>query len=86
MEKKYAVVGMLVNHRKQAVPGVQHVLTNFGNQIIGRMGHPEGYGDNKEDGLITLTMHATDADIAEFTNQINSIDGVVVNVATIARH
>lgn len=85
MNKTYAVVGMLVNHRKKAVPVVQHVLTNFGDQIIGRMGHPKGYGENKEDGLITLTMHATDTEIAEFTHQLDSIDGVVVNVATIAQ-
>lgn len=83
-QKKYAVVGMLVNRRKKAAQHVQHVLTDFGDQIIGRMGLPEGHGENKEDGLITLTMHASDTDINEMANKLNSIDGVTVNIATVA--
>lgn len=85
MDKKYAVVGMLVNRRKKAAPLVQHILTDFGDQIIGRMGLPEGHGDNKEDGLITLTMHASAADIAEMTSQLDAIEGVAINVATITK-
>jgi putative iron-only hydrogenase system regulator len=85
MDKKYAVVGMLVNRRKKAAPMVQHVLTDFGDRIIGRMGLPEGHGDNKDDGLITLTMHASDNDLQEMTQQLSAIEGVVVNVATVTR-
>jgi putative iron-only hydrogenase system regulator len=85
MDKKYAVVGLLVNRRKKSAPLVQHVLTDFGNLIVGRMGLPEGHGDDKEDGLITLTMHASESDLQEMTSQLSAIEGVVVNMATIAR-
>jgi putative iron-only hydrogenase system regulator len=85
MSKKYAVVGMLVNRRKKAAPLVQYVLTDFGDSIIGRMGLPEGHGHDHEDGLITLTMHAEDRDIKEMVTQLNTIEGVVVNAATIVR-
>lgn len=78
MSKYLSLVGILVDHRGAMAPRVQEVITEYGAEVIGRLGVPS---PSKEKGLITLAMEAETNEIEEFKTKLKAIEGVEVQVA-----
>lgn len=77
--KNLSLVGILVDHRGDMAPRVQEVITEYGTEVIGRLGVPS---PSKEKGLITLAMEAEISEIQEFTGRLKAIEGVEVQIAS----
>lgn len=70
------IIGIRVDDRDDHAASVQKVLTHYGSQISVRFGIPT---PDKDDGLITVVMEADKSEIRRFTDDLLSIEGVVVN-------
>lgn len=78
MQNRLAVVGILVQNRENASERVNHILSEYGNIIVGRMGIPY-----RERGVsvIALIVDGTTDDIGALTGKLGSIPGVKVKSA-----
>ncbi|QSZ28201.1 CopG family transcriptional regulator [Aceticella autotrophica] len=77
-ENRLAVVGILVKNRKTSSDMVNHILSEFGDIIVGRMGIPY-----REKGIsvIALIINGTTDEIGALTGKLGNIDGVKVRSA-----
>ncbi|MFA5287646.1 MAG: TM1266 family iron-only hydrogenase system putative regulator [Candidatus Omnitrophota bacterium] len=78
MEKRLGFVGVIIHNRKKAAPLVNHVLTEFGELIIGRMGIPHV---KKELSVIVLIVDASTDELGALTGKLGKISGVSVKSA-----
>lgn len=78
MQSRLAVVGILVQNRENTSEKVNHILSEYGNIIVGRMGIPY-----RERGvsIIALIVDGTTDDIGALTGKLGSIQGVKVKSA-----
>jgi len=81
MERRIAVVGILVEDREKMAPKVNEILSAHANIIVGRMGIPY-----REKGLsvIALIIDGTTDDIGSLTGKLGSLRGVKVRSAITA--
>ena len=70
------VMGILVDKRKRSAPRVQEVLTQYGDNIVSRFGTHDP--DEEEHGLITLHVKGNEGRLTELSQELESLDGVVV--------
>lgn len=70
------IVGLRLDNRRDIAPEVQEILTRFGEKILCRMGMPD---PAKEDGIITLYMQVSSQEAEDFSNELQSVDGVNVS-------
>ncbi|MDI6603967.1 MAG: iron-only hydrogenase system regulator [Thermoanaerobacteraceae bacterium] len=77
-ENRLAVVGILVKNRKTSSDMVNHILSDFGDIIVGRMGIP--YRE-KGVSVIALIINGTTDEIGALTGKLGNIDGVKVRSA-----
>jgi hypothetical protein len=70
------VMGILVDKRTKAAPRVQEVLTQYGGSIVSRFGTHDP--DEVENGLITLHVKSQEDSLKALSQQLESLDGVVV--------
>lgn len=75
MEKRIGIIGVIVGNRLASAPGVNQLLTEFGEIIVGRMGMPY-----KEKGfsVIGLIIEATTDELGALTGRLGMLDGVRV--------
>lgn len=73
MKKNIAVVGIIVNDRRENAAGVNEILTEYGHLIVGRLGIPY---DERNKSIISIIVDATDDQIGEISSKLESIDGV----------
>jgi len=80
-QRAVGVVAVIVKKRTTGAPGVNDVLTEFGEVILGRMGLPyPARGLN----IITLIVDATTDQIGAMTGKLGMIAGVTVK-STLAK-
>ena len=80
-QRAVGVVAVIVKKRTTGAPGVNDVLTEFGEIILGRMGLPyPARGLN----IITLIVDATTDQIGAMTGKLGMIAGVTVK-STLAK-
>lgn len=78
MERRIAVVGVVVEDRERMAPRVNEILSAHADIIIGRMGIPY-----REKGLsvIALIVDGTTDDIGSLTGKLGGLAGVRVRSA-----
>lgn len=75
MEKRIGFIGIIIADRKASSAGVQEILSQQGDCILGRMGLP-----SLDAGLsvITLIVEATTDQVGALTGKLGRIPGVTV--------
>jgi hypothetical protein len=72
-----SVMSIRVDHRTDAIPGVQKILTENGDMIIGRFGiHDPGEVNH---GLITLNLRGDMQRINGMIDGLKALEGIEVN-------
>jgi putative iron-only hydrogenase system regulator len=80
-QRAVGVVAIIVKKRATGAPGVNEVLTAFGDIILGRMGLPHATRDLN---IITLIVDATTDQIGALTGKLGMIPDVTVK-STLAK-
>ena len=77
METRIAVVGIIIEKTSSA-DGLNKILHNYGQYIVGRMGIPY-----RERGInvISLVVDAPQPKISSMTGEIGKLDGVSIKTA-----
>lgn len=77
MEKRIGVIGIVVEN-KENVQKVNQILSEFSDNIVGRMGVPY-----REKGLfvISLIVDGTTDEIGSLTGKLGNISGIKVKTA-----
>jgi len=73
MDKKIAVIGIVVNNRRENAAKVNQILTAFGHLVVGRLGIPY---EEKNLSIISIIIDATNDEIGAISGKLGSIDGV----------
>ena len=73
MNTRIGVIAILVEKREESVPGVNELLTEFGELIIGRIGVP--YRE-REVNIISLIVEGTTDQLGTLTGKLGMIPGV----------
>ena len=77
MENKLAVISIIVE-KIESVPEVNHLLSLYGNYIIGRMGIPF---HEKKVNIISIVINAKQDIINSLSGKIGKIDGISTQTA-----
>ncbi|OCL27961.1 CopG family transcriptional regulator [Orenia metallireducens] len=75
MEKRVAVIGIVISDRIGAAAKVNDILARYGDIIVGRMGLP--YQD-KGLNIISLIVDGTNDQIGALAGKIGNLQGVKV--------
>lgn len=77
MEKRLAVIGIIVSDRLEQAAKVNEILTAYGHLIVGRLGIPY-----RERGvsIISIVVDATNDEIGALSGKLGSIEGVKAKV------
>jgi putative iron-only hydrogenase system regulator len=78
MEKRIGFVGIIIENRTQHADAVNHVLAEFGKNIVVRTGVPNV---RSKYAVITLVVDATSDEIGALTGKLGMIEGVSVKSA-----
>jgi len=78
MEKRIGVVGIVVES-KENVPRLNSILSEFGENIIGRMGVPVKH--SKGISVISLIVEGTTDEIGSLTGKLGNLSGITVKTA-----
>lgn len=77
MEKRIAIIGIVVNDRLENASKVNEVLTSYGDLIVGRLGIPY---KQKGVSVISVIVDATNDEIGAISGKLGSINGVKAKV------
>ncbi|MCF7942603.1 MAG: iron-only hydrogenase system regulator [Spirochaetia bacterium] len=75
METRLGFVGIIIEQREQSAEAVNHLLSEFGDQIICRTGVPY---KEKSVSVITLIVDTTTDALGSLTGRLGSLPGVSV--------
>ncbi len=75
MQRRIAVVGLVIENREEAANHVNEILSKYGSLIVGRMGLP--YRE-KNLAIISLIVDGTPDEISAMTGKLGNIRGVKV--------
>jgi len=78
MERRIAVVGIIIENRDENAARVNEVLSRHGDIIVGRMGIP--YRE-KQVSVISLIVDGTNDEIGSLTGRLGNLKGVKVRAA-----
>lgn len=78
MDKRIAVIGIIVEDRKKAAPKVNEILNQYGEIIVGRVGIP--YRDRGLN-VIALIVDGTTDELGALTGKLGMIEKVEVKSA-----
>jgi putative iron-only hydrogenase system regulator len=81
MQNRLGVVGILIQNRENVADRVNHILSEYGHIIVGRMGIP--YKDRGV-SVIALIVDGTTDEIGALTGKLGSLPGVKVKSALTA--
>ena len=77
--KKYNLMGIVIENRRDFAPLVQEILTSFGCIIKSRIGIHEGVDEEcSNEGFIILTLNNDDKEIKKLILELENIEGVRV--------
>ena len=77
METRVAVIGIIVE-KKESVPELNSILSEYGDVIIGRMGVPY---HRKGVSVISIAIDAEQDTINTLSGKIGNLDGVYAKTA-----
>ncbi len=80
MEKRIAVIGIIIENRDKISKNVNSLLGDYGRMIVGRMGVPYS---KKGVSVISLIVDGTNNEIGALTGKLGNIEGVSTRVAVI---
>ncbi|MEI6437811.1 MAG: TM1266 family iron-only hydrogenase system putative regulator [Candidatus Omnitrophota bacterium] len=78
MEKRLGFVGIIIEDRKKSAPQVNKILSDYGDEILARVGLPH---HQRHCHVITLTVEMTSDQIGGLTGKLGAIEGVMVKSA-----
>ena len=78
MDKRLGFVGIIIENRLKAAPLVNKVLSEYGEDIVARVGLPY---KERHCSVITLTVDMTTDEIGALTGKLGAIEGVMVRSA-----
>lgn len=78
MDKRIAVISIIIDNRKKAAPKVNEILNQHGEIILGRVGIP--YRD-KGLSVIALIVDGTTDELGALTGKLGMIEQVEVKLA-----
>ncbi|NQT09717.1 MAG: CopG family transcriptional regulator [Desulfobacteraceae bacterium] len=78
MDKRIAVIGIIIEDRKKAAPKVNEILNQYGEIIVGRVGIP--YRDRGLN-VIALIVDGTTDELGALTGKLGMIEKVEVKLA-----
>lgn len=77
--KKYNLMGIVIENRRDFAPLVQEILTSFGCIIKTRIGLHEGTEEEcSNEGFIILTLKNDEEEIKKLISELKNIEGVRV--------
>ena len=74
MDKRLGFVGIIIENRLKAAPLVNKVLSEYGEDIVARVGLPY---KERHCSVITLTVDMTTDEIGALTGKLGAIEGVM---------
>ena len=74
-EERLGVVGIVIEDGKRA-SDVNHILSQYGEIIIGRMGVPRILHKERGVSVISLIVHGTNDEIGAMTGRLGNLNGV----------
>ena len=83
-EERLGVVGIVIDDSLKASE-VNHILSQYGEIIIGRMGVPRVSHRERGVSVISLIVHGTNDEIGALTGKLGCIKGVQVKSALSSR-
>lgn len=78
MSKRIGVVSIIVTNRKDQADRVNHIISEYGHMVIGRMGIPY---QPKEISIIALIVNGTNDEIGAMTGKLGTLEGIEVKSA-----
>jgi putative iron-only hydrogenase system regulator len=75
MARRLGFVGIIVDDPEEAATQVNALISQFGAQVVARMGIP--YRE-RDCSVITLVVEATTDELGRFTGRLGALDGVSV--------
>ncbi len=78
LERRIAVVGVVVEDRVNAAEKVNEILSLHADMIVGRLGVPH---KDKNEGVIALIINGTTDEIGSLTGKLGNLKGVKVKSA-----
>ena len=76
--KRLGFVGIIIEDRLKAAPLVNKVLSDYGEEIVARVGLPY---KERHCSVITLTVDMSTDELGALTGQLGAIHGVTVRSA-----
>ena len=77
MEKRLAIIGIIINNREQSAQTVNNILASYGEMIVGRLGIPY---KEKNVSVITVIADATNDELDALSGKLENIPGVKAKV------
>lgn len=77
METRVAVIGIIVEN-KESVPALNELLSEYGDDIVGRMGIPY---HKKNVNVISIVIDSSQDNINTLSGKIGRLDGVYAKTA-----
>jgi len=78
VNRRIAVIGIVVKQRKKSAHRVNNILSEYGDLIVGRMGVPY---QERDVSIISLIVDGSTDEIGALTGKLGAIDGVRVRSA-----
>ncbi len=75
MKRRIGFIGIIIDNRERCIDSVNHLLSEYGDIIVGRMGLPYS---KRGVNIITLIVDGSTDDIGAFTGKLGMIEGVNV--------
>ncbi len=78
MDKRVGFIGIIIENRKAVAEEVNHLISEFGDNVVARVGLPY-----REKGcfVITLIVDATTDAVGALTGKLGALEGVSVKSA-----
>ncbi|WP_346353705.1 TM1266 family iron-only hydrogenase system putative regulator [Azotosporobacter soli] len=83
-EERLGVVGIVIEDSLKA-GDINHILSQYGEIIIGRMGVPRVSHKERGVSVISLIVHGTNDEIGAMTGRLGNVKGVQVKSALSSR-
>ena len=78
MSKRLGFIGIIIEDRLKAAPLVNKVLSEYGEEIVARVGLPY---KERHCSVITLTVDMSTDELGALTGKLGGIEGVMVRSA-----
>lgn len=82
MERRLGFIGIIIQDRHKSAKAVNHILSDYGDDIRARVGIPY---EKKNCSVITLVVDMNTNELGSLTGKLGALEGVEVKSA-LAKH